>query len=249
MKSRKNVHNTSNRTITGSNIIGSERMKKKIPYWRDLSFQSLDNFSKELKIDLNFSLLAEYAKLKEKGLRKQAFSKLNEFIILAHSFDDSKKHRLVQLICQTKLNWGANSDLFDSYPLTSKIIVPTLMQWISDEPQNPEPLKWLGLFYSLGSDRYLTALEQSLSLNPEDDVVRKELISRYLSQLEYSTHHLNENFYIGNPSDDLKLCLTIRSCLKDVQDKNAQTLLSEELEKYSQMIQDTIKKNLPIFLG
>jgi hypothetical protein len=218
---------------------------KNIPYWRDLSFKSLEKFCKELKTDPDLILLAEYTELKGKGLRKQAHKKLNEFIVSALRFEETKNRSLVKLICQKKLEWGFTADLFDSYPLTNQVIVPTLKQWVADEPQNPEPLKWLGLFYygnenySEHDSGYFTALEQSLALNPKDNVVRKALIQRYLDCIDYSTHHLmSDSGYIGDPSEDLEMCTTIEAHLKNLQDKDAQVTLTRELNKYRHMIQN-----------
>lgn len=217
---------------------------KTIPRWHDLSFGSLNQFSKELKANPDFILLAEYAELKEKGLRKQYHKKLDEFIVLASNFAETKRRNLVQLICQKKAQWKSYFNsfyLFDSYPLTNQFIVPTLQQWIVDESQNPEPLKWLGLFYyrnDINGDNYFTALERSLALNPTDEIVQKELIRRYLDYLNYSIHHLNDNFYIGDPSEGLKLCWRVGGYLKNVQDKNTRVAFSQELEEYRNLIYD-----------
>ena len=78
---------------------------KKMPYWRDSAFETLDKFSKELRENPDYILLAEYAALKEKGLRKQAYTKLNGFIALTCSFADTKRRELVHLICQRHEQW------------------------------------------------------------------------------------------------------------------------------------------------
>ncbi|MBX9804747.1 MAG: hypothetical protein K2Y18_03210 [Alphaproteobacteria bacterium] len=220
--------------------------KKYSGIWRESAFQALLNFNEELKKYPDFILLAEYADLREQGLRKQAFNKLNEFIIAASSFEESKKLELVQIICQMKLGSGRNSFLLDPQPLVTQVIVPTLRQWIVEQPKNFEPLKWLGLFfyhYSDDSDDnlYFTYLEQSLALNPKDDVVRKVLIERYIDYLDYAMHHLLDaiNFgYIGDPANDLELCRTIEVCINGVQDKKDKAAFTKRLKEYRMMIED-----------
>ena len=225
---------------------------KKMPYWRDSAFETLDKFSKELRENPDYILLAEYAALKEKGLRKQAYTKLNGFIALTCSFADTKRRELVHLICQRHEQWEPFNleqwepfNLFNTYPLINKVILPTLKQWIADEPQNPEPLKWLGLYYygdsnySINDSGYFTALERSLSLNSNDDIVRKVLIRRYLDCIDYSIHEvISDSYYIGDPSEDLVLCSTIEEHLQNLPDKNVQITLSEQLKGYRHMIQD-----------
>lgn len=208
-------------------------------YWRrdlDDPYRALSDLKSELSKVEDYRLLGEYADLKEKGLRKQSLVKINEFVRKAEEFPDSKRRELVRLWCQEKVRQPGDNYLFDSHPLTNEIIVPTLEKWAEDEPRNPEPLKWIGLFY--GSEHFFNALEKSLALNPDDDVVRITLVDGYLRTIDYSTHHLSESFYLGEPSEDLKMCKRIRACLDDVKNEKAKSSLADELSEYQQMIHD-----------
>lgn len=186
-------------------------------------------------------MLAEYAELKEKGLRKQALQKLNEFILFADKFTKMQKRKLVQLICQKYIELSQRFDhyyfQFDAQILTQNIIIPTLKKSIKDEPQNAEPLKYI-LLYQCNEDDCVM-LELILSLTPKDENIRRLLIRSYLGHLAYAVHHLeSDSGYIGYPTEDLKLCLYIEDHMKCIDDKDAQMVLLEELKKYRLLIQE-----------
>lgn len=190
---------------------------------------------------------------------------MNEFISLTKNYTKAQNRKLVEIICKKHIDLPENSDpyehQFDSYLLSKKVIIPTLKQWIKDEPENPDPLKWAVLcFYHTEEDRHIfleqlfslipkdkdikrhfneTLLERLLVLDPNDDDAREYVIRKYLSYIDFSLHHLeSDSAYIGNPSEDLKLCLCIEEHLKYLQNKSNYTELSERLKESRLLIQD-----------
>lgn len=206
---------------------------KKLKSWRQDACEALKALKSELNSVCEYKAFCEYLELKEMGLRKQSLEKINEFVSLAEAFSDAKRRELVSLICFKKLGWLDSNQLIDSYILTNKIIIPTLKKWAKDEPKNPEPLKWLGLFYWGGNE----VLEECLNLNPDDEVVRLIIITRYLDAICYSTHHLDEGVYIGDPLEDLDICNKIKKHLSFVSDKETRLLHESVLSEYIQVIE------------
>lgn len=197
-----------------------------------------------LENEPEYSLLAEYLELKEKGLRKQSLAKLNQFVAVARLYDAQKRRDLVRLVCQKKLEWRSldrgpfhSDSIFDSYPLTTVIMVPTLDEWIEDEPQNPEPLKWKGIFYEPGN--HWSSLQKSFEFDPNDEVVARHLIRRYWSHLD-ETDDLPMD-YLGDPVNDLALIGQMERCVKQLKDDKLRSSIAVELRLLRQWIEDWVE--------
>lgn len=184
--------------------------------------------------DEDFLLLSHFVSFKEKGLHKEAKNCLKLFIEQIKLNTDAKKRKLIQLLCN---NHSGNK--FVSYPLLQEIIKPTLQNWINEEPNNAEPLKYLASF-NIGGDK-LSYLQKSLALNPNDDSVLCDIINLEADLLYQNTHYLDESRYLGDPHEDLKLCSKLLDKIKLIKSQDKIKYWEEELKTLQSMIQDWIQ--------
>jgi len=142
---------------------------------------------------------ASYCFCREKGLRKEAFRHIDNFLLLTENWKFDNKINFVKFALNLfetvpEADYGA----FPT-PLSKKLIEPTLIEWCGTEKIDNAPFRWYGKFYK--SEEHLF---KALELNPKDDLSRQTLIKWWVNSIYYSIHHLPE-YYIGNPFDDIKL--------------------------------------------
>lgn len=202
-------------------------------YWRKASYEALQEFEKNLRLSPQFIGLAEYASLREQGLRKKSLGILEIFITGMEKVDFATRKELVKLICLNKLEAGSDSFLFDPQPLVKRIILPTLDQWMHSEPDNPEPYSWKGILYGDAD-----SLSRALQLDPSNQHVLVRLIGNGFDGLSYATHHLDEGLYIGSPQEDIKMCNDIRKWCDRLSDCEVKEACLKTLNEYVAMIQD-----------
>lgn len=207
-------------------------------FWRQGSFNALKDLRETLAQNANYRLLAESVELREKGLRKESLRRLSEFIVTFSSSPFTERQEFVSMLCGKRFQWGSDGFLLDPQPLVEQVIKPTLSEWITIDPDNPDPYKWLGLYY--GADNELTYLEKALALDPEDDVIRFRLIDIQLGVIEFSTHHLDEGLYLGDPQKDIAVCAELLSQALKISHSDAKDPLQSEIETYKSMIEDWI---------
>uniref|UniRef100_A0AB33JLN1 Tetratricopeptide repeat protein n=4 Tax=unclassified Prevotella TaxID=2638335 RepID=A0AB33JLN1_9BACT len=147
---------------------------------------------------------AAYYDYRVRGLRKEALKHLDVFLKVAESWSADKKREFVGFCFSLYFEVPDDDFLLSSYPLTMRLLKPTLEEWCRLEPRNAQLYAWYGRYFK--SEEHL---QQALRLNPEDDLCREALLEKYADAIWYSLHHLPD-FYIGNPQDDLVLMADIR---------------------------------------
>lgn len=142
---------------------------------------------------------ANYCFDREKGLRKSAFNYLEKFLKSTETWTLEDKIEFAKFLFPFFENVeDADYGPFPQ-PLNEKLIKPTLASWCEIEQIDNNPFRWFGSYY--GSEEHLF---KALELNPTDDLTRQVLIKRWTYNIYHSVHHLPE-YYIGDPSDDIKL--------------------------------------------
>ncbi|WP_338698512.1 hypothetical protein V5279_14895 [Bradyrhizobium sp. 26S5] len=161
-------------------------------YWNRANFEGLLELSKQLDVHPNLTSLASYCRLREKGMRREAFSALEQFLALTQSIDSASARSAAVAILELNAR-TRDAHQFLTQPLITRFLVPTLQAWIDDEPAASTPIRWLGI---VSRDNRL--LERALSMCPEDIPVRLMLIDAELSVADYATHHLDESLFLGS---------------------------------------------------
>lgn len=142
---------------------------------------------------------ANYCFDREKGLRKQAFQQLDHFLKLTDGWTIEQQREFVQFLFPF-METVQDAD-YGPFPqlLSERLVRPVLEKWCETEQKDARPFRWYGTYYR--SQEYLF---KALEIDPADDMAREIILKRWTDNINYSLHHLPE-YYIGDPSEDLKL--------------------------------------------
>lgn len=161
-------------------------------YWNQPNFEGLLTLATHFETQPGLHALAQYCRMREKGLRREAFSALEQFLAATLSFDTATRRTAAVDIFEANARTH-EAHQFLSQPLLSRFLLPTLKAWADEQPSAQVPLRWLGL--QLNEQALLV---RALALCPADIPVRMRLINHYLSSADHATHHLDESHFIGN---------------------------------------------------
>lgn len=201
-------------------------------YWNDDNFRGLTHLASELNKHANLQYLSEYCTLREKGLRKQALEKLDEFLHDSKQWDLTTKREMTVVILRFNSR-TPEAHQFITHPLLRDLINPTLDDWREEDPNAIEPLRWIGLLRS-DFDTLCLAIE----LKPSDISVRSKLINLLLDEVYFATHHLNESVLLSNVEDIRETLKEAAKWIKPVHDHSPFKELSQEVAFYKQLMDD-----------
>jgi len=161
-------------------------------HWRDHYFENLRHIALLARAVPEWSDYASFCEKYEQGLRREAFSRLEHFIGYLEKSPFLERRRFVSWLL-VRVDSVESKHMLVPYPLSNRIIQPTLCEWIVTEPECAEPHLWLGDYDNL---------KQALVLKPDDDVILRKLVACILNRVDWATHELPTG-YIGEPSEDL----------------------------------------------
>ena len=176
-------------------------------YWRKDSFEGLQKVIELSIVNSEWELYSKYCELKEKGLRKQAFKTLSEFIKHLNKKSLTERIEFVNWIEERRLKNNEVVDLIPN-PLQKKLIEPTLKDWIKSEPNNPIPYRWTNTNESL-----LTAIK----LDDKEQIARFRFFQKIKSYIDYNQHELEKFQYIGNPEKDLEQLRSLKEHIQGIE--------------------------------
>jgi hypothetical protein len=177
-----------------------------------------------------------YCLEREKGLRKEAFKYLNDFI------DKAIKWRLEDKIEFLKHVFPLFETIEDaSYgpfpqPLSEKLIKPSLIEWCSFETQLSDPFRWYGIYYDDTNEH----LDKALVINPSDDKARIAYLQKITNNIYYSTHHLPDG-YIGDPYEDVKESIKAQEHIDLLIDKELKLSWQSKLDSEMELVKNYIE--------
>ncbi|MBW0178067.1 hypothetical protein [Sediminibacterium sp.] len=147
---------------------------------------------------------ANYCFDREKGLRKQAFHQLDNFLKSTDSWTEERKKEFVQFLFPF-METVQDAD-YGPFPqlLSEQLVKPVLEKWCETEKTDARPFRWFGTYYR--SEEYLF---KALDIDPADDIARKIILKNWTDSINYSLHHLPE-YYIGDPIEDIQLAEKIK---------------------------------------
>lgn len=125
------------------------------------------------------------------------------------------------------------------HPLRTRVIAPTLSEWIEAEPENAEPHRWIG-----GQDHWRRAIE----LDPDDQIARRKLVASILNGVDYATHEMPTG-YLGSPLDDWQALAEAEVLLKGLANENIRQALLSELVDIRLVVETALPKRNASFGG
>ncbi|CRK84736.1 hypothetical protein [Neobacillus massiliamazoniensis] len=197
----------------------------------------LTNLIQDKKLD-SYPFFKEFCLFKEKGLRKDAFKSLNLFIEEVKGWQAKQKKEFAHWL----FKWFEESEDIHYllvHPLEENILKPILEDWMIEDPKDPQPFRWYGLF--LKSENHLKHLETALRVGGKSEQrVLMEIINYYLYSLEFSFHHISEDAYIGDISEDQDFVLKIENLSTEITNVESKKDVSESVIYYKNLLSDWI---------
>jgi hypothetical protein len=160
-------------------------------FWRDAYFETLKDVAAEASATPEWADYAAYCTQHERGLRRQAFAILDQFIGQMERASFVERKRFVSWLLN-RADPRKGSHMLVPQPLLKRVIEPTLAEWLQVEPASSEPHLWLGGYEHL---------KRAIELDPTDEIARRNFIGCILGHVDYSTHEL-PSCYLGDPNAD-----------------------------------------------
>jgi hypothetical protein len=149
-------------------------------YPRQDSSAGLSTAAREAESLEGLSGFADYCRLREKGVRREAFAALRRFLDEARGWPWDKRTRFVDWVL-TFMHEHPSAHELNSEPLMTGLVLPTLDEWCAREPGNPAPWRWRG---SLVFDEDHQDLRRAIELDPREQLAREQLIGRRLTLID-----------------------------------------------------------------
>lgn len=163
-------------------------------YWRQASFQALENLYAKTTNEPQLTLYAEYLQLLSKGLRKPALKRAEDFLSLADSWDEGERRSVVARLCRlVQAETGGHRYL--PQPIAKLLVDPVIQRWIQEQPDDPKPLRSTGK---------INDLRRSLTLDAACELTRHQFVTRIIERVDYDTHELPA-LMLGDAAEDLAL--------------------------------------------
>jgi tetratricopeptide (TPR) repeat protein len=179
-----------------------------------------------------WSSLARYYRLRTKGLRRDAFAALDDFLSEAVQWAFADRLSLcLWLASHLDDVWGQS--LVAPHPVDTKIVTPTLLEWVAAEPMNADAHYWAGQLASdfLGDvSRRPHHFRRAVALDPMHDPARLALARWLESGADYAQHHLPD-FYIGDVEKDLRNLREAISLIEPVRDQASIDFLRTQIQR------------------
>ncbi|HQU83430.1 MAG TPA: hypothetical protein PKY59_09910 [Pyrinomonadaceae bacterium] len=172
------------------------------------------------------SLFSEYCRLKEKGLRKQAFEKLSDFLIEFQKFSFDQKKEFTIFIFELIENEESFDNKYISHPLSEEL-KKVLVQWMELEGKNSNPFRWFGIKFQCWDVEYFN---RALEINPADEKARIYIINIYINRIWNATHHLPD-YFIGNSEDSSRAAEIVKSHIAKLSDTSKQEYFLNRLNQ------------------
>lgn len=200
-------------------------------FWRQDYFESLRELIADATKFPEWSDYFEYCELLERGLRKKALAKLNNFVssLLTTSFDE--RRRFVSWLYNRVWN-TKHLNAFIPHPLDKRLAEPTLREWVERQPEAAEPHCWLGT---------VEHLRRAVTLDPQSTIASRRFIRCILGKIDYATHELPAGYLGDDPLEDLTDLVTVEDLLRHVQSPDERTQLLARITQERKLLDDYIR--------
>ncbi len=188
-------------------------------YWRKDSFEKLATLQELLAQHPELTEYCEYLRLLDRGLRRDALARLPLLLQALAAPDSSRRRAIASLLLRVTEHEPGHRLM--PQPLLVGFIEPTLAEWRSACPQDPEPFRW---------SKSIDDLAFALSLDPGCDYTRRKLVLRILGHVGYAAHELPAG-YLGEAQDDLELLRFARQEASLLQDVDARAKYLDMIDR------------------
>jgi hypothetical protein len=205
-------------------------------YWREGYFETLRKAAADaVRESASWQDYADFCLEYERGLRSQAFLILERFISRMELEHFMERRHFVSWLMKTSYRQDGRHMLLP-YPLSRRIVEPTLLEWTVVEPSDSEPHRWIG---------GLEHLEQAIELDPGDSIALRELVILLLSQVSYETQELPFG-YLGSTSEGLAALSRAEALLPRLANEEDRAAYAADIADGRYAIQEyLLKRNRP----
>lgn len=201
-------------------------------YGNKSNFEGLLRLAEEFDKIIELQPLASYCRLRERGLRRDAFRALDLFLDASRTFDNVTARLAAVKILESNAR-TSEAHQFLAQPLVAKFLFPTLQAWMNAEPNASIPVSWLGIM-----SRDYSLLEVALFMCPDDNPVRKLLIERQLSIADWATHHLDESVLLGSVEDVTSALMHARTLITSAPRPDDFVFHNSEIQHFCELMDD-----------
>lgn len=200
-------------------------------YWRKDYFESLRELGADAVKFPEWTDYFAYCALLERGLRKEAFAKLNLFILVLLTTPFEPRRRFVSWLYHRVWRSGW-LDSFVPHPLRSKIVEPTLREWIDLEPSDAEPHCWLGT---------IDSVRRAVALDPQSEVACSLFIHKIVDAIEFATYELPTGYLGDDPLTDLTELAIVARLLVNIRCPDERAQLMVRIAQVKELLDDYIQ--------
>ncbi len=126
--------------------------------------------------------------------------------------------------------------LFAPREVVDAILLPTLFEWRREEPGNPEPHFWLGLY---GQDGW-SSLQEAIRLDPAHGPTRAAVAAMTLLDINYNQHELPSG-YLGDPVADLATLTEVEALVAEAVDPGVRQSFERQTSAHRVVAEDWIR--------
>lgn len=201
-------------------------------YWNKDNFEGLKDLGETYKTRANFELFGEYCLKKEQGLKKAANNAAVSFVNAVKAQPLSAQRDIVIHICELRRENQTVHSLTNH--TIEELIRDVLKVWVEEETAPITTYHWYAQF--CGYDETKNVLEQIFKIDPNDQFGLQSEITECLRQLDWVTHHLNQNILLLESSQ------TAHSTLQKIESRLPRII--NESHKATYQIQFNYYENL-----
>ncbi len=179
-----------------------------------------------------------FCELKEKGLRKQSFKVLNEFIQNLKNCDfDVQKEFTIWLFDFVENSYYLYNHHVLVHQLETEILKPILEKWMEISNDDSRPYKWYAMYLNI--ENKMTYLKRALEIGGDSEQkVLKSIIDIYLDRLWYSFHHISEDLYLGDYDINEEQLSQVSELVKRISEKEIELQIKNANEYYRNLLDD-----------
>lgn len=195
-------------------------------YWRQENLEGLPQLASQAD-ERGYARFAEYCRLREQGVRRDAAAALSEFIVEMRAQPVVKRREFADWVLTYSFH---NPRVYNACPtaLKQEIIEPAIDEWTRSEPENPKALRWHP------DERAMLVAARAV---PRDDIAVGRYAMTVLARVDFHTHELPNGYSGETLKGDLADVQTVIDLLHTVADSSFFHPLREEALSLKMLIQ------------
>ncbi len=215
-------------------------------------FDIMANLAVQASREPTWWYYADYCKSRAKELKERSSLRAVQFsrTAMEWSFDDRKKF---SIWCMSWGGWARENyghskyesrataggrGLIEPRIVIMTILIPTLIQWCDQEPDDPEPHYWLALYDH--SKHPAAGFREAIRLDPTFGPARAALAEHIAKYIKGNQHDVPSR-YMGTPADDLADLAEAAKLLTAAVEAPARASLGKEIATLRRVAEDWLK--------